>query len=77
MSQQQPILTAQIINYDLNLNAPVVARFALAFAVTVTKWHMRHHTRKALAQLPDSLLHDIGLTRDAAYTEARRPFWHA
>ncbi|CUH62506.1 hypothetical protein TG4357_00147 [Thalassovita gelatinovora] len=77
MSQQQPVFAAQIINYDLNLNAPVVARFALAFAVTVTKWHMRNSTRKALAQLPDSLLCDIGLTRDAAYTEARRPFWRA
>lgn len=77
MTQQQPILAAEIVNYDLGLNAPVLARFALVFAVTITKWNMRHRTRKALADMPDSLLCDIGMTRDEAYTEARRPFWRA
>ncbi|MFB2593775.1 DUF1127 domain-containing protein [Paracoccus sp. p4-l81] len=36
----------------------------------------RHHSRAALARLDAHLLADIGLTADAAATEAARPFWH-
>ncbi|MCA8883396.1 MAG: DUF1127 domain-containing protein [Rhodobacteraceae bacterium] len=31
--------------------------------------------RRALAQLDDHLLHDIGITREEARTEAARPVW--
>ena len=31
--------------------------------------------RTRLAQLDAAALHDIGLTRDDALTEAKRPFW--
>ncbi|WP_296762571.1 DUF1127 domain-containing protein [Sediminimonas sp.] len=31
--------------------------------------------RRALARLDDRTLRDIGLTRDAARSEARRPIW--
>nr|WP_255552327.1 DUF1127 domain-containing protein [Maritimibacter dapengensis] len=31
--------------------------------------------RRALAKLDDHLLDDIGLTRRAAWSEAKRPFW--
>ncbi|SFK07255.1 DUF1127 domain-containing protein [Celeribacter neptunius] len=31
--------------------------------------------RRALAELDDALLDDIGLTREAALTEAQRPSW--
>ncbi|SEP60946.1 DUF1127 domain-containing protein [Thalassovita taeanensis] len=75
MSQQPALHAAQIITYDLGQPAPVVARWALMFAVTVTKWDCRHRTRKALAKLTPEQLHDIGIARDAAYTEAARPFW--
>ncbi len=54
---------------------PLLARLALNFAEIVTLWDMKHRTRKALAQLDDHQLHDIGIERDAALTEARRPFW--
>ena len=64
-------------NYDFGYSAPIVARWAMAFAVTVSKWDSRHRTRKALRQLSDTQLKDIGISRDAAYTEARRPFWRA
>jgi uncharacterized protein YjiS (DUF1127 family) len=77
MSQQQALLAANIISYDLGQPAPVVARWAMAFAVIVTKWDSRHRTRKALRQLTDEQLKDIGIERDVAYTEARRPFWRA
>ncbi|MFY0680001.1 MAG: DUF1127 domain-containing protein [Thalassovita sp.] len=74
---QQTLLASQIISTDLGLNAPVAARLAFVFAVTLTKWHLRYHTRKALKNMTNTMLLDIGLTRDAAYTEARRPFWRA
>lgn len=77
MSQSPALTAAQVISYDLGRTAPVAARWAMAFAVTVTKWDTRHRTRKALARLSDDQLRDIGLERDVAYTEARRPFWRA
>lgn len=33
--------------------------------------------RQKLAELPDHLLKDVGLTRDAARDEAERPVWDA
>ncbi len=54
---------------------PLLARLALNFAEIVTLWDMKRRTRKALARLDDHLLQDIGIERDAALTEARRPFW--
>ena len=55
---------------------PMLARLAVQFAVIVTQWDMKNRTRKHLARLDDHMLRDIGIERDAAYTEARRPFWH-
>lgn len=44
-------------------------RIALAFAL------MRQ--RRALSKLDDAVLSDIGISRNAADSEARRPFWDA
>lgn len=33
--------------------------------------------RKALSAMPQERLDDIGLSNDAAWTEASRPFWDA
>ena len=38
-------------------------------------WCERARQRRALAQLDDRLLHDIGLTRNQAAGEAGKPFW--
>jgi uncharacterized protein YjiS (DUF1127 family) len=35
----------------------------------------RRRTRMLLAQLPDNLLKDIGVTRSEAQMEASKPFW--
>lgn len=35
----------------------------------------RQHQRKALRELDDRLLHDIGKTRREAEVEAAKPFW--
>ena len=52
-----------------------VAQIALKVAVAVTVWSQRARTRKALAQLDDHILRDIGLDRRQAFTESRRMFW--
>jgi uncharacterized protein YjiS (DUF1127 family) len=38
-------------------------------------WMERSRQRRALAQLDDHLLRDIGLTRDEARSECANPFW--
>ena len=75
MIQQSRPTISDVISYELGRGAPIAAQMALGFAVAVTKWHCRYRTRKALKTLPDHLLADVGLSRDVAYTEARRPFW--
>ena len=37
----------------------------------------RCRQRRALADLDDRLLHDIGITRSEAQREAAKPFWYA
>ncbi len=48
---------------------------ALFVAVVLTKWSMRHRTRKALARLDPHMLKDIGLDPRTARHEASRMFW--
>lgn len=38
-------------------------------------WIEVSRTRKQLLELTDAELRDLDLTREAAYEEARRPFW--
>jgi uncharacterized protein YjiS (DUF1127 family) len=40
-------------------------------------WVSRARERNALSDLDDHLLGDIGLTREAAEREWRKPFWQA
>lgn len=54
---------------------PVVAQLAVAFAVMVTKWSLRHRTRKQLRQLDDTQLTDIGMSRAEAHYQGTLPFW--
>jgi uncharacterized protein YjiS (DUF1127 family) len=39
------------------------------------RWFILARERRALAQLDDRALHDIGISRAEADEEARRPFW--
>lgn len=54
---------------------PTAARLLVTAAVVVTRWDRHHRTRKALQHLDPHLLHDIGISRHQATTEARRWFW--
>jgi uncharacterized protein YjiS (DUF1127 family) len=42
---------------------------------TVLVWMERSQQRRALAELDDRLLRDIGLTREDALQECANPFW--
>jgi uncharacterized protein YjiS (DUF1127 family) len=39
------------------------------------RWYDRYLQRRALAELDDRMLRDIGLTRSQAEREIRKPFW--
>jgi uncharacterized protein YjiS (DUF1127 family) len=44
-------------------------------AYTVGAWFERRRQRRALAELDDRLLDDVGLSREQARCEAAKPFW--
>lgn len=48
-----------------------LAGFLRRFSFCASRWRQR----RALADLPDHLLRDIGVTREQATREASRPFW--
>lgn len=54
---------------------PVLAQAAVAFAVLVTKWSVRHKTRKELRHLSAEQLKDIGISRQEAHYQETLPFW--
>ena len=41
----------------------------------VGRWHARARERRALAQLDDRMLRDIGISRTEAERECAKPFW--
>lgn len=72
-----PMHTAQSnMSYLTSRRAmPVLAQWAVSFAVLVTKWSLRHRTRVHLNHLSDAQLKDVGLSREDAHYEATLPFW--
>lgn len=56
---------------------PALATVLVALAVVVTKWSTRARTRKHLADLPDYVLSDIGVTLSEAQSEISKPFWRS
>jgi uncharacterized protein YjiS (DUF1127 family) len=42
-----------------------------------TRWQDRARQRRTLAELPEPLLRDVGLTREDVQAELRKPFWRA
>jgi len=54
---------------------PLVADLAVRAAVMVTKWRIRRNSRRALAQLEDHQLRDIGITPREARHESNLWFW--
>ena len=67
--------TDALIYLPENNALPIVLVWAVQFTVTISKWTTRHLTRKALGQLTDTQLRDVGLTPTQADQEAARMFW--
>ncbi|CUJ92806.1 DUF1127 domain-containing protein [Shimia thalassica] len=65
----------QLISFAQDYPLPVVARWAVAFAVTVTTWDRRVRTRRALARLDAARLQDVGISLQEAKDEAAKMFW--
>ena len=45
--------------------------------VLIERWSERHRQRRALLELSDHVLKDIGISRGEAEREGRKPFWMA
>ena len=54
---------------------PAAAVIAVEFAACLSKWATRRQTRRALRQLEDWQLSDVGLTPRQAQSEASKAFW--
>lgn len=63
------------LNFLANRPLTPFSTFALRAVVLLVSWEERRRTRKALHELDDYLLKDLGLTREEAHREATRPFW--
>jgi uncharacterized protein YjiS (DUF1127 family) len=55
----------------------LIAAIADAVALWARRSSRRRALRDELAAMPDEALADIGLTRERAWAEARKPFWAA
>ncbi|WP_448208110.1 DUF1127 domain-containing protein [Azospirillum sp. sgz302134] len=53
----------------------VIGRAVVTLFDMVATWVERQRQRRALEAMPDHLLHDIGLSRADAESEADKPFW--
>lgn len=76
MGHTRPIPT-DALSILSQAHTPIAAQVAVKFAVLVTKWTTRRHTRLALSQLEQWQLRDVGMTPEEASIESRRVFWRA
>lgn len=65
-------MTSLTLGYQTAMNTGAWSIRAIA---TVALWHQRYRQRQALARLDDWQLRDIGISREAAVRESRKPFW--
>mgnify|MGYP003675446276 FL=1 len=77
MSRAAHMTTDALAVLTTSRSLPLLAVISVTFAATVTKWVARRQTRLSLNQLEAWQLDDLGLTPEAARTEARKVFWKA
>jgi uncharacterized protein YjiS (DUF1127 family) len=58
-------------------SSPVAQRLSVRLLELIEGWAERRRQRRALLELSDALLKDIGLARSEAAREAHKPFWRA
>lgn len=54
---------------------PTISVIAVRVGYTALKWSERARSRRALKNLTDDQLWDIGIPKYAARKEGRKPFW--
>lgn len=70
----QPSLGARIVRVQSSAWRPSRSAWTLAL---VEAWIERYRQRRALLELSDHMLKDIGINRAEAVREGRKPFWRA
>ena len=53
----------------------LIIKLKNALAQRLARWYTNYRTRQELAELPDYILKDIGITRADAEREADKAFW--
>lgn len=56
---------------------PSPANLLLSLADTIVAWERRARERRALAEMPERMLKDLGISRVDARREAEKPFWRS
>ncbi|MEL6979646.1 MAG: DUF1127 domain-containing protein [Pseudomonadota bacterium] len=58
-------------------NQPSALKQLLDDPRVLVLWRFRSHSRAELRRMDDRALEDVGLSRETALEEARKPFWRA
>jgi uncharacterized protein YjiS (DUF1127 family) len=66
---------SDFVTYRATTNRFELPPILFGLIKTIAVWITRRRQRRALAQLDDHLLADVGLSREQARREAARPFW--
>ena len=61
----------------LRQSSELMARIVLTCTDRMEAWTERRRQRRALLELNDHLLKDIGIGRGEAYREGSKPFWRS
>jgi len=68
---------ADCITHSPPRSRPLTGGQLYVWAGVIRTWFQRSHQRRALAELDDRMLRDIGVTHSQARREAAKPFWCA
>ena len=77
MSRTSTLQLSQLTQTAATQPLPLFAQWAIAFAATVTLWERRAKTRRALADLDQARLQDVGISPEEARDEIRKRYWNA
>ena len=69
---------AQVIsNASSQRRASYISEGLVSLFNQVNEWSERRRARNHLYQMPDYILHDIGVSRAEVESEYEKPFWQA
>ncbi|MEM9576794.1 MAG: DUF1127 domain-containing protein [Pseudomonadota bacterium] len=77
MTRTSPLAPDTLAYLTAARNVPTLAYVAVEFAACVSKWATRRQTRRALRQLENWQLDDVGMTPLDAQREVSKAFWQA